>query len=350
MSVEQVRVYPQCEVVATVSRGAAEGAHACVESWHYGAVVVVKGSNVVFSAGDPTQQVFPRSALKPMQAVSLFLHGLVEKYAVSQRELAVMVGSHNGTKMHVEAVRALLYRGGLQEAQLLCGAQPPGDKQTRVDLAKQGALPERIHHNCSGKHAGFLLLAQHLGADVASYLEAEGMAQACVREVLSVFFQCEPSELTPYLDGCGAPTYRVSLLQLAHAMRLFSTPHTLEPAYASACEKVVLAMCQEPVFVAGRGRFCTALLEAGAGKLVVKNGAEGVYVVGLVGSDTALAVKVADGNERAYMPVVVDLLLKLGVWESCPPSLLGYMQPVVYNTQKTPVGSVQCVLDVPCLC
>lgn len=311
-----------------------------MESWHRGSLVVVEDGRLVHSLGDPQQPVYCRSAVKPMQGLPFMELGLAEKLGLGDGELAVMIASHNGTDKHVQTVASLLGRGGFSENDLRCGAHSPFDKKTGMEIARRGEKPRRIHNNCSGKHSGFLHLAAALGVSPEDYLEPECASQVRIREVVAEMAGIDGTELELGLDGCGAPTFRMPLAGLAQAFAVFANPDGLSSVRSAACQRLVQAATREPVLLAGEGRFCTALVRSAPGLLLGKNGAEGVYALGLVGRRIGIAVKVSDGNERGYWPVVVRVLKELGVWDEVPAGLSKFETVPIRNTQKILVGEV----------
>jgi L-asparaginase II len=322
-------------VLATVRRGQ----H--VESRHRGCLVIVRRGEVVWSAGDPEQLVFCRSATKPFQALPALERGIAARLGLTDQELALMIASHDGTEQHVAGVRSLLAKGGLREQQLGCGPHAPLDRASAQELVRQGTEPGRVHNNCSGKHAGFLHLTQELGGSLPGYLDPEGEAQRLVRRAIAEMAGVGEAELVPELDGCGAPTYRLPLRALAHAFSRLANPEGLSAVRAEACHRMLHAIRSAPAFLAGRGRLTTELVAALPGRIFPKNGAEGVYALGVPGLGLGLAVKIDDGNERGYFPVVIAALRRFAVLGEVPPSLADFAAVPVFNTQKKLVGAVE---------
>lgn len=326
-----------------------------VESWHRGAVAVVHADETALTVGDADRPVFARSATKPLQALPFLERGLADRYALPAAEIAVMCASHDGAAAHTAAVASLLARGGLDEARLGCGPHAPFDAEARLELLRRGDKPGRLHNNCSGKHAGFLLLAEACGDDLAGYLDPDSRGQ---REVhAAVAAMCGLAAPVPIgLDGCGAPTFRVPLVALARAFCRLANPAGLGAVRAAACRRILDAAGQVPALVAGERRLCTALLRQWPGRGFAKNGAEGVYAVA-VAPDPArrpwpgalgIAVKVDDGSERGYQPVVVDLLQRLGVLPAVlPDALSAFGELPILNTQQRRVGEVRSVFPWP---
>lgn len=336
-------------VLATATRSGA------VESWHRGAVAVWHDDEPLFAVGDVQRPVFARSAVKPLQALPFVERGLADRLALPAAELAVMCASHDGAPMHVAAVRSLLARGGLREDQLGCGPHAPFDAASRDALRQAGAKPGKLHNNCSGKHAGFLLLAHECGDDLARYLEPDCASQCEVNAAVAAMAGL-PAPVPVGLDGCGAPTFVLPLAALARAFARLAQPASLPAARAAACRRIVAAAGQAPEYLAGERRFCTALLRAWPGRVFAKNGAEGVYAVALA-PDAArarwpgalgLAVKVDDGDERAYQCVVVDVLQRLGALPAAlPGALAAFHRQPIRNTQDRCTGEVACAMPWP---
>ncbi len=323
-----------------------------VESWHRGAVAVCHDGAPALALGDVERSTFVRSAVKPLQALPFLERGLAEQLGAADAELAVMCASHDGTEAHTAAVRSLLARGGLDEAQLGCGPHAPFDPHSRGELQRRGAQPGRLHNNCSGKHAGFLHLARSCGDDLARYLAPDSRAQREVQAAVAAMTGCpEPLELG--LDGCGAPTFRLPLAGLARAFSRLANPIGLASVRAAACRRILAVVGRAPTLLAGERRFCTALVRAWPGACFAKNGAEGVYALALAPDPRrvrwpgglGIAIKVDDGAERGYQPVVVDLLLRLGAFvdDQVPPALQAFHRLAIDNTQRVRVGEVHSV-------
>jgi L-asparaginase II len=318
-----------------------------LESLHRGALVVIENGEVAFSLGDPHQMVYARSAVKPLQALPLLERGVAERLDLSTPEVALLSASHNGTPHHVEVARSLLAKGGFTEADLLCGPHAPYDKESALGIVRSGGKPQKLHNNCSGKHAGFLLLGRELGADPARYLDSDTDSQQLVKATVAAMAGLEPAQVAVGLDGCGAPSFWMPLSGIARAFARLTNPDDLDPVRARACRSLFDAITQEPVLLAGEGRLCTALVRALPGQVYPKNGAEGIYALGLAGRNLGMAIKVADGHERGYLPVVVDALRALGLWDQVPDELRAFHRAAVWNTQGRQAGEVTCAVDWP---
>jgi len=333
--------YPDNPVLVRVWRGE----H--VESIHRGAWCLVDtAGKVLAGAGSPEVPFFVRSSIKPIQALPLLETGAAERFGFSDEELALAVASHSGEACHTEGVAALLGRLGLSESALRCGAHEPTDPLARAELRRLGAQPSALHNNCSGKHAGFLALALHLGVPLEDYLDPEGECQKRVRAALYDLTGAAPGSLEPAIDGCSAPTYRIGLGALATGFARVTTPSGLGPDRARHFARLMEAVARNPVLLAGsRGRLDTDLVRASGGRILAKIGAEAVYVVGVRGEDRALAVKIDDGGTRGLYPLVVALLER---FELLRPSELravaSWREEILRNHAGRVVGRVDPVL------
>jgi L-asparaginase II len=299
-------------------------------------------------AGDPDQPIFPRSAVKPMQALVLLESGAAERFAVSQEELALACASHGGEPRHVEAIRRWLARLRLDQAALECGAHPPSQAPSAERLVSAGRAPEPVHNNCSGKHTAMLATALHLGAPLAGYIAADHPVQRRVAATLAEMAGVEALP-APGVDGCGLPTYPLSLGQLATAFARLADPAGLAADRRAACRRICAAMTAHPELVAGSGRACTAIMTV-APQVVVKTGAEGVYGAALPGLGLGLALKVEDGGSRA---APVALLALLGAIGALGPRQLTALdevaRPVVRNHAGRVVGRIEPATGWPAL-
>ncbi|MFU8839731.1 MAG: asparaginase [Nitriliruptoraceae bacterium] len=291
-------------VLAEVTRRDVRTGVEHVESVHAGSLVVARPEgSVLLSAGAPDLAVFPRSAVKPLQAaVGL---ELLDDAAPTSGEIAVAWASHRGEPAQLAAVQQLLVRAGRGPEELTC---PPA-----VAEATPGATPSRLQHNCSGKHALFALAGRSVGVAGVALLDPDGPLQRVVLDRLGTW-------LGPVaghgVDGCGAPAVVVPLHRLAAAFAAL--------AVAPRLEAVRDAGLTHPDLVGGQGRLESALLGAG---VVAKVGAEGVYAAGFLaadGSPAGLAIKAADGATRGVAAVVAFLLetaniVPPGTWVPSPP-------------------------------
>jgi len=319
-----------------------------IESWHRGAVAVVGPSGLEHELGDARAPTYWRSAAKPFQTASALLAGVVDRFDLGPAEIALMCASHNGEDKHLAGVRAMLERGDLGAGDLQCGVQTPFDRQSADALVKRNEEPTVLHNNCSGKHAGMLLTCRVLGsqgskgAPTASYLDRERPVQRRILETIARVAEIPAGNLETATDGCSAPTVYAGLVYLAIGFRNLATPDHAQESDRSTLTLIRQAMCAHPDMVAGRNRIDTALMRAGNGLFVSKIGAEGVFGCGVVDRGIGIAIKIDDGNERAFVPVMLAMLRKLGVLAEPMVAELGpFGESVLTNRAGTPIGRVE---------
>ncbi|MEN3358422.1 MAG: hypothetical protein V7637_2404 [Mycobacteriales bacterium] len=272
-----------------------------VECVHRGSVIALDTeAGVVLKAGEPGLACYPRSSLKPLQAVGMVRAGLL----VPPADLVLAAASHSGERAHVGRVRDLLTRNGLPESALLCPPALPLGEDAAHNVLAAGGGKARVFMNCSGKHTAMLLTCVLNGWPTERYVAAEHPLQLAIRATVEDLAG-EPVSAVG-VDGCGAPVFAFSLTGLARAyLRLVGAePGTPERA-------VTDAMRAHPDLLGGTGRDVTRLV-AGVPGLIAKDGAEGVYVAAVPGLGAA-AVKISDGAARARLPVLVAALRRLGV-------------------------------------
>ncbi|MFT5292138.1 MAG: L-asparaginase II [Planctomycetota bacterium] len=330
--------FPTNPILCRVTRGGV------VESIHRGAWCVVDSSGTVLDgAGDLEFPFYARSSIKALQALPLLETGAAERFGYGEDELALAIASHNGEAIHTERVGKLLARMNLGEADLLCGSHLPMDSAVRFALRREQAKPNALHNNCSGKHAGFLALALHLGANPAEYLEPDSPGQTLVREAIASMAGRDADALIPGIDGCSAPNYRLPLASLALAFARLTNPDGLTPERRGNCLRLTAAAAAYPELVAGsRKRLDTDLMRATGGRLFAKIGAEAIYVIGQRGGDRALALKVDDGGKRGLDALVFGLLDRLG-WLKADEreALAKWCETRLLNHAGLEVGSVE---------
>jgi L-asparaginase II len=287
--------------------------------------------------GDPQRVTWYRSAAKPFQALPLVEDGVVDRFGITDAELALCCGSHEGEPEHVAAARSILSRAGLTEEALRCGPHTPFSSRTARALAERGLEPAPIHNNCSGKHAGMLALAVAHGWDLEGYhREGHPVQRRMLHEILRWSGEREGSVATG-VDGCGVLCFAVPLSAVATSYARFA----VAAREGGAAARVVAAMADHPFMVGGTRRAGTRVMECTGRRAFVKLGAEGVYGGGLPGSGRGFAIKVEDGGRRAVAPVLVHVLDALG---ALSPYDLGALEdllrPTVTNTRGEEVGTL----------
>jgi L-asparaginase II len=282
-----------------------------VESAHRGAIAVFDADGKpVWEIGDTARPVFPRSAVKAIQALPLVESGAADAFGFGNRELALACASHSGEPAHVELARSMLAKAGLDETALECGAHWPSHDAT-VALARAGEVPNALHNNCSGKHSGFLCTCVHVGVPHKGYVKAGHAEQEMVRDAMQAVTGAAHGADERATDGCSIPTYAVPLRSFALGFARMVTTTNFGPERAKAAKRLLSACMAEPFFVAGTGRADVALMQAAPGRIFVKGGAEGVYCAALPELGLGIALKCDDGAGRAAEAMVAAVIAKL---------------------------------------
>jgi L-asparaginase II len=314
-----------------------------VESRHFGSAVVCdfKG-NVVESWGDIESLVFPRSALKPMLAIQLVESGASNQYTLSDAELSLACSSHQGEQMHQELVSSWLKRLGLTEDHLACGAVLPEHTESAHQLLAAGQKGCRIHHNCSGKHTGFLTTALHLDIPLENYHLVEHPLQQLSLDILSDLADIDLRQFPMGIDGCGLPAPTMPLLKLGHATARFAKPVELSETRAQAIYRLHEAITNEPLYIAGHGSVVTELNEVTKGTVLAKTGAEGVLTAALPERGLGIALKIVDGSNRARSVALLAILDHLNALSADEKNKLqAHISPTIVNSRGLAVGEIR---------
>jgi L-asparaginase II len=314
-----------------------------VESRHRASYVVVDSDgHVVESAGEVEHAVYPRSAIKPVQALALVETGAAEAFHCTDAEVALACASHDGEPGHTEAVAAWLQRLGLGERDLECGAHLPYHEPTMKTLLRSGQEPNQTHNNCSGKHTGFLTVARHLHAGTKGYIKREHAVQQRVLGAIETMAGLDLGRAPVGIDGCGIPTVGIPLGNLALAMARLADHKDQPEARQAACLRIRRAVALNPFMVAGSRRFCTKIMEVTRERALVKTGAEGVYCASLPTLGVGVALKVDDGAGRAAEVLMGRLLHKLGILgDDEAAGLSAWLTPTLKNRAGLEVGEIR---------
>ena len=288
-----------------------------VESFHRGAWAVVDAAGtVVASAGDIERPVYPRSAIKLLQALPLVESGAADRFGLNDAELALACASHGGEPAHVATAASMLAKAGLDASALECGVHWPYDETAQRALAARGDSPNALHNNCSGKHAGFVCLGCTMAgsADVRGFLHGYVRHEhPLMREVGASIEAATGARLADApraTDGCSIPTFGIALRRLAHAFARMVSGEGLSPGRAAAARRLRAAVAREPFMVGGSTRVDTRLMRVFGERLFCKVGAEGVYCVALPEQGLGLALKMDDGNTARACEVAMAALVR----------------------------------------
>jgi len=286
--------------MAEIIRGGA------VESTHLGSGALVSATGELQAVwGDAERQIFPRSAMKSLQTLTILAHGT----KLTDQQTALACASHHGETMHETAVKQWLLEMSLSADHLSCGPDVPRYPEDRQRLREQNISASRIYHNCSGKHCGQLAFCQHQGWDVSNYNLAEHPAQ---QAMLAMFTELagEPIDILG-IDGCTLPAPRLSLAGFARALAKIAAPDLLKGTISKSAEQIISSTMQFPFLTGGSKSPNSIMTAASSKKFFAKNGAEGVYAVILPEARAAMVLKIADGNMRAADVAIAGMLSQM---------------------------------------
>jgi L-asparaginase II len=327
-----------------------------IESRHRGHVAAVDGEGHCAAwLGSPDTITYLRSSAKPFQAIPLVTSGAAERFGLTEQEIAIACASHSGEPIHTMTALSILNKIGLQPNALKCGAHEPFSAAETQQLRARGEEPNALHNNCSGKHAGMLALARHIGAPTATYDQLDNPIQVLIRDVIARFSGVPADDLAIGIDGCGVPVFGMSVSAMARMYaQLCVPPQTFDEPTRAACKRIVAAMVTYPELIGGTvERLDTEMMRAAGGRLISKIGAEGVYTVGVLPctewpNGLGLALKIEDGeNFRARPTVVIEALRQLGVLRAeSLAAVAPYARFAVRNRRGDEVGEVRAAFEL----
>jgi len=319
-------------VIAEVTRGG------LLESRHTGVYAVIDSDGrVSASAGDISQAVFPRSAIKAFQCLPVIESGAADRFGFSDEDIALSCASHNGEPEHVRVARSMLKKAGNTEDLFECGAHWPMEINAQHMAVRESSKPLPVQNNCSGKHAAMLALSRHLGAEPAGYVERHHPVQGAMAASIGGICDCNIESAAWGVDGCSVPTWPIPIRNMALGFaRLTGPTH-------QAGQRIIKAVRAHPYMVAGRGRFDTELMQA-LPRVFVKVGAEGVYCGSVPHAQLGIALKCDDGATRAAEVAMASVLAKLDVWTNEEKRTLErFARQELSNWRNINVGEVHAV-------
>ncbi|MDZ7815993.1 MAG: asparaginase [Planctomycetota bacterium] len=259
------------------------------------------------------------------------------------KKLVVMTASHNSEKPHIDAVRSILKKADLDEQLLQCGTHPPLPRSIQYEMIEQGRQFTPLYHNCSGKHAGILALARHLGAPLEGYKDPGHPAQQALMAPVAAMCELDRSNLEYGHDGCDIPAYLLTARQMATGAARFAAPETIaSPTMQKAIRRLSDAIIAHPYLIAGKKRICSAIARHAKGKAIGKVGAEGAYMLALRHRKLGFAAKCTDGAFRGIFTFSANVCDKLGAFdESSREQMKSFLRPDVTNDYGRVVGHIE---------
>lgn len=314
-----------------------------VENLHRGAFAVIDADGkIIASAGDIERAIFPRSAIKSMQALPIFARHAEGKFHHTDEELALACASHHGEDVHVDAVSHLLERIGLSVSDLECGAHVPTNPAAREAMRAAGGEPSALHNNCSGKHSGILSVALAMGIPTAGYVGREHEVQKQVRAAVEAVIDEPLREDRCGTDGCSIPTYAAPLRAFAYGFARMATGKGISPELAHASQRLFDAATRHPLLVAGTGHADTRIMSAFKGRVMQKIGAEGVQCGAIRNKGWGYALKCDDGHVAASQAMLARVLLDLADPDAEQRALLeSYAHQTIKSVRGADVGELR---------
>jgi L-asparaginase II len=315
-----------------------------LESTHdiHVAVVNTQG-DLLYSYGDPERLTFPRSSMKPFQAIAVLETGAADAYDFEEADISLICASHSGEQRHRDRVMNIINHIHLEENSLQCGTHIPRDIESYNALMKAGGELTPVYSNCSGKHSGMLTAVVHMNEDVDSYRELTHPHQQRILHDIEDVCQYPKEKIDISVDGCGVPVHRLPLRNTALGFARLANPNAWEQSKrAQALERIRNAMMKHPEMVGGKDRFDTDLMAAFNGKIVAKGGAEGVQCIGVVDLGLGITIKAEDGNARAVSAVAMEVLKKLNIGDESIYQILDqYVNAPVLNARNDQIGRIE---------
>ena len=310
-----------------------------IESQHQVLTVVCNHRGDVAEAwGDVSHLIFPRSTIKPLQALPFLESGAVESLGLDERMIALACASHRGEKLHLEVLREWSEKIQISESCLICGGHLPFDEESQKDFIRNEKPLTPFCHNCAGKHMGILSLCKQKNYSTKDYGHFSHPAQREIQKVLSETTQFDHEKAIQGIDGCGIPTYAAPLEALARGLSVFIQSQ-LSGHRRISCDRIVQAWKKYPELVSGTKSFLFKTAQVTRGRVLLKNGAEGTLCGLILDKQFSFILKTLDGAPRAAEAAALWTLRRLGAlgeteYEVLKPLAL----PTISNSRGEVVG------------
>ena len=279
-----------------------------VENVHRGHICGVdQNGNIAYCIGDARHMTYMRSSAKPIQAIPTLKYGFDEMFGYTEEETTILAGSHWGEPFHVKALESIISKLGISENDLVMLPTYPINQKARQELIKSGKPPRKVYHNCSGKHLGILTLCKGMGFDIDKYWDTNHPAQKEIIKYISAIAGYPKQDIKIGIDGCGVPVFAMPLEYLANAYLKLAYPNLINDVGThDAVVKLSKLMNKNNLMIGGTGTICSTLLSDD--NIIAKGGAQGVYCFGLKKERMGFALKVMDGTENNWAPIIASIL------------------------------------------
>lgn len=316
-----------------------------LECMHSGMIAVVDENGVICSCGDTDWDCYFRSCSKPIQSLPLLLRGLDEKYGLTGEETAMFSASHYGDPYHIALLESILFKTGLKEEQLYMRPIYPDRESEKLRLLREGKVPRKLYHCCSGKHLGMMLLARELNEKVEGYWRKESKTQTEILKVISKLTDVPERRVKLGIDGCGVPVYAVPFHRIALSFLRLQKPELIEDnLLRAAVEKNVGLIHHYPNTIAGENVVCSIVCSDL--DLLGKSGAAGVYAMGIRSLGIGIVAKILDGSHEEYGSIVLHICEQLGYKCNALQHLSQQYSDIIYNSNQQPIGIRKAVFEL----
>lgn len=314
----------------------------------YGTIAVVDSDGKLqYSAGDPNEIAFARSSAKLIQAMVPLYYGIDEKYGFTKQEIAQICASHSGEDTHVETVRSILKKIGLDESYLKCGAHLPLKKDVADRMVANSEEALDIHNNCSGKHAGMLATTKGAGDSLEDYYKTDHPTQIKVLNMISKVCDYPADKIEIGVDGCGVPVHALPIYNLAYGMARLSDPGKIGEEYVKIGNKITESMTEHPLNASGSDRLDYQVISKYPGKIIIKSGANGYFAGYLPDKNLGFAVKTYDGIAENRNLIVIEMLKQLDVIKPEDEEYFDSLYKIdIFNHRKEVVGYTEASFEL----
>ncbi len=319
-----------------------------VESVHCGSVAVVDSKGkLIYSFGDPYFVTYLRSSAKPFQAIPLRTSGAAKEFGLTQKEIAIISGSHNGQRIHTDTMKSILKKIGLSEKNLQCGVHVPHYYTANNIIPPRNKKFTQLNHNCSGKHAGMLGLCVFFGWDIKDYRDRNHPVQKMILKSISEICQYPEKKIGIGIDGCGVPVHAMPLYNMALGFSNLVNLHSRDDKTAEAYKLIIDSMKEYPEMVSGEGRLDLSLATASKNNVLAKAGGEALSCSGILNRGWGMAVKIADGGQRAIGPAVIETLRQMRLLSANQiKKMTKFSHPIIKNFRGDEVGFVRAEFEL----
>lgn len=316
-----------------------------LEDIHMGRLCIVDENGVKLNYGDPESYAYYRSASKPIQSLPVSLLHLPEKFGLTDTEAAILSGSHWAERRHIEALESIMKKAELKEEDMIMLPVFPRDAEMNRYVIKNDLPKRKIYHNCSGKHLGLMMLARELGDDIGDYWKIESKAQQEVLKVISAMTDTAVSEIVIGTDGCGVPVYAVPMKNIARSYLKLACPDLIRDEKLRSAVECNRRYIHTAPYMLDATERASAIIDSTV-DLIGKDGALGLYAVGISSLRLGIVVKINDGNDEKAVFCIKNVLKQLGYDSSITDRLDKLIPDTIVNDNRFTVGRQEVLFKI----